>query len=66
MEKNGYKLLEIHQPLTPKEGEKESVLITDFVKSFVDISETQWPLLMPYFEQPKGMVIAIKQPKNNG
>ncbi len=60
-EKSGLKLIEIHQPLTQQGIEPEIVAVPDSVKSFIGGNDKNWPLLLPYFEQPKGVVIAVKQ-----
>jgi len=58
-EANNLRLIEIHQGLTEQGVAQKKTVIPDAVKSFVG-SEKNWPLLMPYFEQPKGVVVAIK------
>lgn len=60
-EKNDLRLIEIHQGLTQQGVDRKEAVIPEAVKSFVGGSEKNWPLLMPYFEKPKGIVVAIKK-----
>ena len=60
-EKSGLKLIEIHQPLTQQGIEAKTVDVPDSVKSFIGGHDDNWPVLLPYFENPKGVVIAVKQ-----
>jgi hypothetical protein len=60
-ERKGLKLIEIHKPLTAEGANQNPVVITEAIKNFVDASSDEWPILAPYFEQPKGVVIGIKR-----
>ena len=60
-ERKGLKLIEIHKPLTKVGAEQNPVNITKAIKKFVDVSNDEWPIIAPYFEQPKGVVIGIKR-----
>ena len=60
-EKDNLRLIEIHQPLTKEGVAPKEVTVPESVKSFIGGSEHNWPLLLPYFEQPKGVVVAIKK-----
>tara|TARA_B110000091_G_C13782645_1_gene461911 strand:- start:869 stop:1801 length:933 start_codon:yes stop_codon:yes gene_type:complete len=59
-EQPGLKLIEIHQPLTQQGVEPKKVAVPDLVKTFFSGKDKYWPLLLPYFEKPQGVVIAIK------
>jgi lipoprotein-anchoring transpeptidase ErfK/SrfK len=64
-EQPGLKLIEIHQPLTQQGVEPQKVSVPDLVKTFFDGKDKYWPLLLPYFEEPKGVVIAVKSRGEN-
>jgi len=59
-EQPGLKLIEIHQPLTQQGVEPKKVAVPDSVKTFFSGKDKYWSLLLPYFEKPQGVVIAIK------
>jgi len=60
-EANNLRLIEIHQGLTQQGVDQKETVIPEAVKRFVGGSEKNWPLLKPYFEKPKGVVVAIKK-----
>ena len=64
-EQPGLKLIEIHQPLTRQGVEPKKVSVPDLVKTFLSGKDKHWPLLLPYFEKPQGVVIAIKSRGKN-
>ena len=64
-EKPDLKLIEIHEPLTKPDIELKEISVPESVKRFIG-NDKHWPLLIPYFEEPKGIVVAIKQkPKSS-
>ncbi|WP_252738847.1 L,D-transpeptidase family protein [Colwellia sp. D2M02] len=58
---NGHKkLIEIHQPLTEEDGSKSTVKISDVVQRFVGTERAHWHQLLPFIEQPKGLVVELE------
>jgi lipoprotein-anchoring transpeptidase ErfK/SrfK len=64
-EKSDVKLIEIHQVLTQQGVKPKKGFIPDSVKIFLGGKDKHWPLLVPYFEKPKGVVIAVKSTTKN-
>lgn len=62
---NGHRrLIEIHQPLTEEEGNKSAIKLSDAVQRFVGTERALWHQLLPFIEQPKGLVVELHSPKS--
>jgi L,D-transpeptidase ErfK/SrfK/L,D-transpeptidase YbiS len=57
---NGYRqLIEIHQPLSESENNKNEIKLTNAIQRFVGTKREHWRQLLPFIEKPKGLVVEL-------